>query len=168
MNNIGYSDYKDFLEKFREELIHSEGRNVLSIILYGSVARGKATKESDIDVLILCKKRTAFFEKSVLKIISKIRRFPEYEVLHKKNLYGEISPFIVETNELRENPLILLDIIEDGIILYQKNKTFEKIMEKFKRKLKKLKSKKVILPDGTWYWDLKPDWKAGEKVEIKL
>lgn len=107
-------------------------------------------------------------ENSILKGISRARTFPEYEELHKKKLYGEISPFIIGIDELRENPLILLDIIEDAIILYQKDRVFEKILKKFKEKLKKLKSKKVYLPDGKWYWDLKPDWKPGEEVEIKL
>jgi hypothetical protein len=35
-----------------------------------------------------------------------------------------------------------------------------------KEKLKKLGSKKVVLPDSSWYWDLKPDMKPGEVIEI--
>lgn len=165
---VGYKDYKDFLRKAKEEIIQKGKDNILSIVLYGSVARNKARPESDIDILILCKKRTSNVENLILKSISSVRKFPEYEKLNKRKLYGEISPFIVGINELKENPLILLDIIEDGIILYQKDKVFERILKKFKEKLKKLKSKKVHLPDGTWYWDLKPDWKPGEEVEINL
>jgi len=29
-----------------------------------------------------------------------------------------------------------------------------------------LGSRKVILGNGSWYWDLKPDWKPGEVIEL--
>ena len=34
------------------------------------------------------------------------------------------------------------------------------------RRLKALKARKVQLPSGRWYWDLKPDYRLGEVVEI--
>ena len=33
-------------------------------------------------------------------------------------------------------------------------------------RLLELGAKKVSLPDGSYYWDLKPDWKPREVIEI--
>lgn len=46
---------KEILKEFREEIEKLYGKRLKSIILYGSWARGDATEESDIDVLIVLK-----------------------------------------------------------------------------------------------------------------
>jgi predicted nucleotidyltransferase len=43
----------DILKEFREELENLYQKRLKSIILYGSWARGDATEDSDIDVLIV-------------------------------------------------------------------------------------------------------------------
>jgi hypothetical protein len=58
--------------------------------------------------------------------------------------------------------------MDEGIILYEKGECFRELIKKFREKLKELGSRKVYLPDGTYYWELKPDWKPGEEVEIKI
>ena len=44
------------LKELRKELIKEYGENLVSAIIFGSVARNTFTEESDIDLLILCKK----------------------------------------------------------------------------------------------------------------
>ncbi len=44
---------RDILKEFREELENLYENRLKSIILYGSWARGDATEDSDIDVLIV-------------------------------------------------------------------------------------------------------------------
>jgi predicted nucleotidyltransferase len=44
---------RDILKEFREELENLYGKRLKSIILYGSWARGDATEDSDIDLLIV-------------------------------------------------------------------------------------------------------------------
>jgi len=44
---------KEILKEFREEIEELYGKRLKSIILYGSWARGDATEDSDIDVLIV-------------------------------------------------------------------------------------------------------------------
>ncbi len=50
-----YNDYKQILTKFKQLLLETFGANPLSFVLFGSVARGAAKQESDIDLLIILK-----------------------------------------------------------------------------------------------------------------
>jgi hypothetical protein len=43
---------------------------------------------------------------------------------------------------------------------------FEAILARMRQRMRQLGSRRVHLPDGTWYWDLKPDFRFGEIVEI--
>jgi len=166
--NFGYNNYMDFLEVLLEILKIKANDGLLSVVLYGSVARGKAKPESDIDLLILYDKEKIDLNKIFSKIVIESREKKEYKELLEKGIYPEVSPYILAAEELRENPFILLDIMDEGIILYEKAECFRELAKKFKERLKELGSRKVYLEDGSYYWELKPDWKPGEEVEIKI
>jgi len=57
-------------------------------------------------------------------------------------------------------------MIDDSIILYDTNNFFKNRLSELKIRLIQLGSKKVILDDDTWYWNLKPDIEAGEIIEL--
>jgi len=42
----------------------------------------------------------------------------------------------------------------------------KKRLEKLKDKLSELKARKVLLADGKWYWELKPEIKKGKVIEL--
>jgi len=50
---IGYLNYKLLLDLFISSVQAELGNNIVSIILYGSVARGEARPGSDVDLLII-------------------------------------------------------------------------------------------------------------------
>lgn len=88
--------------------------------------------------------------------------------MRKKGVRTKIYNIITCEKDLRENPLILLDFLEEGKILYDREGRMKELLEKLKKRLKELGVKKVVLKDGRWYWDLKPSLKPGETLEIKL
>ncbi|MCD8218397.1 MAG: nucleotidyltransferase domain-containing protein [Clostridiales bacterium] len=47
------AEYSEVFQKLVPELVHIFGSSVDSIILYGSVARGTQTEESDIDIAVI-------------------------------------------------------------------------------------------------------------------
>jgi predicted nucleotidyltransferase len=46
-------DRKDIAKKFSDEILKRSGKNIVSITLYGSVAKGIDTDDSDIDILVI-------------------------------------------------------------------------------------------------------------------
>lgn len=148
----------EMCKKLLKELKKEVGENLISFVIFGSTARGTAKEFSDMDVFILVKDKEEETFQKYLKIKRKIEGiYPPY-----------FSSIITTPKEIKRNPLILLDIIEDGIFLYDRDNILKTYLSLLKNKLKELGAKRVWIDENTWYWDLKPDWKLGEKVEIKL
>ncbi|MBU4491085.1 MAG: nucleotidyltransferase domain-containing protein [Euryarchaeota archaeon] len=158
----GYEDYKEILNKFTQLLRKRIGDNLISLILHGSVARGAAKDESDIDLLIILKDAPAAYCERLEPVI-------EIELKLRENFSGAppiFSSLILSKEEAMENRNIFLDMIEDSIILYDKDDFFRNRLNAMKNRLQQLGSRKFILKDNTWYWQLKPDMKAGEILEL--
>jgi len=49
------SPYKELLDDLLAGLTEEFGENLVSLAVYGSIARGDSKKDSDIDLLIICK-----------------------------------------------------------------------------------------------------------------
>lgn len=68
--------------------------------------------------------------------------------------------------EARFHSPLYLDIVEDGVLLLDRDGFFASVLEGMRSRMRALGSRRVFLPDGNWYWDLKPDFRFGEVVEI--
>ena len=92
------------IKKILEELLID--KPVYQVILFGSYAKQKATKKSDIDLLIDTKSELKGF--ALLKLICQIQ-----EKL-QKNIDG------FEKYEIIENSLIDKEIKKTGVVVYEK------------------------------------------------
>ncbi|MCZ7357584.1 MAG: nucleotidyltransferase domain-containing protein [Candidatus Methanoperedens sp.] len=158
----GYKDHKEILTRFGQSLLKKFGDNLISVVLYGSVARGTAKEESDIDLLIILKNAPAAYYERLEPVI-------DIEIKLRKNISGTapiFSSIILSKEEAMENRNIFLDMIDDSVILFDKDNFFKNRLKELKNRLIQLGSRKVTLKDNTWYWQLKPDLKAGEILEL--
>ena len=163
---IGYEVYKNYIHSFCDCLRASFGEGIiLSIALFGSVARRQARPDSDIDLLIVHKKVDFNPTKRFVKLAFELEEGGEYKRLVKQGLSARPSCVFLTECELWDRSHILLDILVEGMVLYDIG-ILQKRFEALRKRLKELKSKRVTLPDGTWYWDLKPDWKPGEVITL--
>jgi predicted nucleotidyltransferase len=145
------------------------GERLVSVALFGSVARGEAKEGSDIDLLVVLEgfkgslgDRFQVFQ----EIDENLMESETYRALRKRGLGTLISPIPLTKEEVEAHPPILLDILTDGILLYDKDGFLQHCLKELRRRLEALGAKKVRLPNGSWYWDLKPDYRLGEVVEI--
>ena len=140
--------------------------NLISIVLFGSVARGEFRRDSDIDLLIICKdlpysisERIELFTQIEDSLVSLKR-------LEKRGYFLSLSPLLRTEKEANRISPLYLDMVTDAKILFDRNNFFHSIISRLKLKLKKYGSKKVKI-GKLWYWDLKPDYKFGEVIEIE-
>lgn len=161
--------HRRYLQLVLETLVGALGEDLISVVVFGSVARGEAGEGSDIDIIVVSKA----FVGSVggrLKVFENVDRRSRYSeerrMLREKGFGTLICPVPLNPEEVKQNPPILLDLLTDGVILYDKGKFMENHLLELKSKLKRLGARKIYLPSGSWYWDLKPDYKLGDVVEI--
>lgn len=159
--------YERVLKKTIDEIRRFFGQNLVSVVLYGSLARGEAKMGSDIDLLIVCEnfpkersKRQDIFMKMEREIDEELKKIYE-----KCGFYPYISPILKTKEEAQNISPLYLDMVTDARILYDKDSFFMEILKKLRIKLESLKAKKVKV-GKKWYWDLKPDYKFGEVVSI--
>jgi predicted nucleotidyltransferase len=164
--SIGYPEYKPLLNKFLEEIHTLLGKRVVAVVLYGSVARNSATPHSDIDVMIVYRNDKKEIERKMTGLLLQIRESSEYIALENKGFIPEIYPLFISVKKLKTHPWILLDIVDHGIILLDDDDVLRNELTVIRHRMKELGTKKVTLSDGTWYWDIKPNAKLGEVIEL--
>ncbi len=159
-----YLNYASLIANKLEEILQDD---LISVLLFGSAARGDAGEGSDIDILVVAEKFGKEGRFEVFNAIEKdLKASEEYLDLKENKLGTLISPVPLTPSEVEKNPSILLDIVMDGIMLYDVDDFIVNKMKSMRRKLKKMGSKRIFLDDKRYYWDLKPDYKLGEVVEI--
>ena len=94
----------DEINKILKELL--KDKPVYQVILFGSYAKKKATKKSDIDLVIDTNSKLKGF--ALLKLICQI----------EEKLQKEVDGF--EKYEIIENSLIDKEIKETGVVVYEK------------------------------------------------
>ncbi|MEJ2779477.1 nucleotidyltransferase domain-containing protein [Stygiolobus sp. CP850M] len=158
--------YKSLLEKLTKLLQEEFQDKLISVVLYGSIARGDNRKDSDIDLLLVIKdlpktitERVILFDKVERKLDDDIMR------LMDEGYYVTFSPILKTPEEAMRFSPIYMDMTEDAIILYDRNGFFRKVLEKTKKRLKELGFERVWLSKKSWYWR-KRDYKFGEIIDF--
>ena len=160
-------EYENIIRILKKEIIAYYGKRLVSIVIFGSVARGTYRPDSDIDLLLIIQDLPKGLIKRVDEFIKHIENVLENRIkkLLRKGIYIEISPVIKTPEEtLRGSPLFI-DMIEDATILYDRNGFFKKVLKAL-RKHMELSDAKRVWKANAWYWDLKPDYKPGDVIEL--
>lgn len=163
---IGFELYEGLLDRFLDLLKETLDQTLVSLVLYGSVARSEARCNSDVDLLlVLGDPPTNYLRRLdiILEVRSRLMKEGEYERVTKRlGFEPYLSFMILSKQEAMENRYIYLDMVDESRILYDRDNFFAERLREIRNRLSELGSKKIWLDDGTWYWDLKPDLKPGE------
>lgn len=145
-------------EAWRETL----AKRLVSLVLFGSLARGDAGEQSDIDLLVIAEGLPSSLADRRRPLVEEWRRVQE-----ARDLPSVEWNLVVKTPaEARFHSPLFLDIVLDGILLVDRDGFFEAVLQEMRARMRELGSRRVFLSDGTWYWDLKPDFRFGEVVEL--
>ena len=142
------------------------GDRLVSVVFFGSAARGAQNYDSDLDFLIVCDdlppgrmKRVKEFE----EIENALQ--PPMEKAKQQGCHIRLSPIFKTRDEAIKGSPIFLDMVEDAEIAYDRDCFFANILAGMKKRLAALGARRVWRGNA-WYWDLKPDFKPGEVFEI--
>jgi len=151
---------KQVIDCYREFL----GENLISIVLFGSRARGDAGETSDHDLFIIANNLPARAFKRVLFIRSPLEGQFEEKLCITAKTPEEV---------LRDFPPLFLDLGLDGIILFDRNDFFKRLQERIREIIREagLRRKKQDR-DLYWEWDVPPrrgweiTWSGYRELEI--
>ncbi len=139
---------------------------LVSVVLFGSVARGEATPYSDLDLLIvvddLPKGRIARLG-SIREADRRIQA--RLHVLRSSGVQSDVCPILNTPEEAARVRPLYLDMVEDAIILYDRDRFFAGVLGRLKKRLKELGSVRRRM-GKIRYWELKPDYRPGEVFEL--
>jgi predicted nucleotidyltransferase len=161
-------EYQELADEYTRAIRDFFGNRLVSVAFFGSVARGTADPESDVDVLVIAEdlpKDVGLRFRETMPVHEKIRKSKAYSVLRLKGRSGFVSDLFLTPDETMAHPPILLDACDDAFLAYDKNEFLKGVLRDISMRLKELNAKKVKASKG-YYWVLKPDAKPSEVVEI--
>jgi hypothetical protein len=156
------------VKEYCEKLANRYGNRLRSICLFGSIARGEDDPESDVDVLVVIEglsKDMGDRFREANDLFGQLKTTSAYRAVRNAGRNAFISDIFLTPNEVETHPPILLDIVSDGIILYDKEEFLQRVLSDIKARLDELGARRVKAKKG-YYWILKPDAKFGEVVQI--
>ncbi|MGB9717118.1 MAG: nucleotidyltransferase domain-containing protein [Thermoproteota archaeon] len=169
MKNIQHiaEPYRSLVSKMLEALLSVFGDRLVSLIVYGSVARGEAKRSSDLDLLIIVEglPESRFDRNKIFDTVEDLL-IRDLEGFHASGYYVALSPILKTPEEARKISSLYLDMVEDAVIVYDRDGFFESILVKLSNKLKELGAERVWV-GKKWYWRLRKDLKPGEEIIIE-
>lgn len=142
------------------------GARLITLAGYGSVARGTFGPLSDFDFLLVADDfadgnppRNQEFQ-SVKRALE-----PEMENCRAAGWEITLRPLFKSPPAVEYGSPLFLDMVDDARILFDRDDFFARRLDLMQKRMRALGSKR-IWEGETWYWDLKPDWKPGDVIEL--
>ncbi|MBA4379606.1 MAG: hypothetical protein C0393_02785 [Anaerolinea sp.] len=145
----------NLLEELRVACQKNYGKRLVSLAVFGSVGRGTARPDSDMDVLLVVEGLSLW----------RMERVTEFQPVEDTFSGVMLSPVLKTPQEIKSGVPLLLDMVEDAVILYDRNAFLQTTLNHLRASLARLGAKRIWRGD-VWYWDLKPDYQYGEIFEV--
>ncbi len=136
------------------------GDRLVSLVVFGSVARGTSGPDSDLDFLVIA-------DDLPFGRVARVRQLDDVEKRLRATTFPNVrlSPVLKTRNEANLGSPLFLDMLEDGVILCDRDGFVESLFDRMRARLQELGARR-IWRGNAWYWDLKPDYRPGEVFEL--
>lgn len=131
------------------------GERLVSLAVFGSVGRGTARPDSDVDILLVVEGLSHW----------RMKRMEEFKPIESALTGVPISPILKTPDEIKNGSPLLLDMVEDAVTLYDRADFLKNTLDNLRANLARLGAKRIWRGDQ-WFWDLKPDYRRGEVFEV--
>jgi hypothetical protein len=158
--------YEEVVRGLLAELREHYGARLVSVAVFGSVARGTQREDSDIDFLVVARDLPRGRTARVAEFLPVERRLePRLAPPRPDLLPIALSPVFKTPEEVEAGSPLFLDMVEDARILHDAEGCLEKRLERLRQRMTALGSRRVWR-GNTWYWLLKPDLTPGETIAL--
>lgn len=147
------------LAEFLDRLKNRFGDGLVTVAVFGSRARGEARADSDLDLLLVAEG----FPKSRLDRQLLLLRLARAV---SEDFADLIACVPLSPEEASRVQPFYLGMLSGHELLHDRAGFFRAVLERLRRRLGELGSRRLVDEDGYEYWDLKPDWKPGDVVEL--
>lgn len=161
--------YRSLAERFAERVRGELGARLTSIVLYGSVARGTARPDSDIDLFVVAGETDEDKEPLwdwVLDLEQAFWNSQEIAALRDQGFRASIETYVVSKAQARRGLPIYLDMTLEAIVLHDPENFFSRRIDQVKQRMAELRSRREWLSQDTYVWQLKADAEPGEVISL--
>lgn len=142
------------------------GKRLISVVVFGSVGRGTARPDSDLDVLIVSEGLPAGRMKRMAEFARVERAMaPALDRARAAGLSTDLSPVFKRPEEAERGSPLFFDMVEDARLVFDRGGFFAGILQGLRKRMQELGSRRVWR-GARWYWILKPGRKPGEVIEL--
>ena len=132
--------YFNYTSTIAHELQTIFSDDLVSVVVFGSAARGEAGVNDNIDVLIVVEKFEKIGRDEVINSIEdNLKMSEEYFDLVENNLATNINPLCLMQSEIEKNPSLIKDVLADGFMIYDTDDFMEHNLRPPRNKRKKSK-----------------------------
>jgi predicted nucleotidyltransferase len=167
-NTLKQGTYSHLLLKLTLELCRKYSGRLKSLVVFGSVARGTASAQSDVDVLTVIdglKGSMASRVAELLEIEYGPRVGDELSWLSERGILTHVSFHPRMPEEMKQFQMLFLDVVADGIPLFDRDNFFESLRARFRMMLERMGAERRFADKDEWYWVMDPEAELGA-VEI--
>ncbi len=160
--------FRNYLNSYVSLLKKNFNNNLISVILYGSVARGKWTYESDIDLLLIFSDEIvnlSGFNKTLTNITVTFEKTLQLKDGNNKTIYCSLQEYPIFLNDLDNIRTLFYDIAMDGIILYDRANVGFSFIERINQRIVNKNIKRIFVSDKDFYWK-RNNVEFGELIEL--
>lgn len=144
----------DLAKRYAAKAVEILGDQIVSIALYGSVARGQAGPGSDIDLFVVLQESPSGML-SRRRLLDPVRASfaAELEKLWGQEIYSDFIEVIRTQAEARQFHPLYLDMSQEAILLYDRGQFLERLLAEVRERLERGGAERKAM-GKFWYWDL--------------
>jgi hypothetical protein len=147
-------DLFDLAKRYAAKAKEVLGDQIVSVALFGSVARGQAGPGSDINLFVVLLEASSGML-SRRRLLDPVRQLltPELERFWKQGIYVDFVEVIRTRSEARKFHPLYLDMSREAILLYDRDRFLETLLAMLKKQLERDGAERKVM-GNFWYWDL--------------
>ena len=141
-------------KRYAEKAIEILGDQIVSIALYGSVARGQAGPTSDIDLFVVLQEAPSgmLARRRLLDPVHESLAL-EIDGLWRQGIYADFIEVIRTVVEAKQFHPLYLDMSIEAVLLCDRDRFMEDMLDAVREQLERSGAERKVM-DRFWYWDL--------------